>query len=191
MRSTASGIVKFAMGCCPILLATPLFAAGSGEAFHVPTVVYFQVFNFGLLLILLHLLLRKTVVSHFAARRQIYLEARSRAMAQREAAEQDRQMIAARLDKLTETAEQAVQEARDEAERLRQQALSEAQNMVRRLRDEAQRTIQYELQKSIHELREQLINEAIEQARGELATLEEVQRQALHKEFVEKIQVVQ
>ena len=84
-----------------------------------------------------------------------------------------------------------MQEARDEAERLRQQALSEAQNMVRRLRDEAQRTIQYELQKSIHELREQLINEAIEQARGELATLEEVQRQALHKEFVEKIQVVQ
>jgi F-type H+-transporting ATPase subunit b len=173
-----------------VLVSQSVNAAGGGDAHQIPSVIYYQALNFGILLIALHLWQRKAILKFFSQRHQTFLEARTRALHQKKEAEAKHADIRNRLNTLSGSVDETVDQARKEAEKLKESLVAEANEIASRLRQEAQKTAQFELEKAVHSLRESMIDEALERSRQQLENLGENDRLALQKEFVQKIQVV-
>jgi F-type H+-transporting ATPase subunit b len=152
--------------------------------------IFVQSFNLGFLLILLFVLLRKTVVAHFANRAAEYQLLVSRAETARIEAEKGRKAVKDRLTKLEAENTQVVSRARAEAEDLKTRMVQEAKAVALRMEQEAQRTVKAEVEKAKTELRRELLEKAINSSRQNLNNLSTGDQQKLQREFADKIQVV-
>ncbi len=169
-------------------------AAAAGHDAHgaIPwNSIFVQTFNISFLLILLTVILRKTVKAHFEHRARDYQLLVSRAETARIEAEKGKQAVKERLAKLEATSEQVVSQARSEAEELRGRMMSEAKTMAARLTQEAERTVKVEVEKAKAQMRKELLEKAITDARENLTkNMSSSEQQKLQREFAEKIQVV-
>ncbi len=178
------------------LVPTIAMAADGGHggghgAQEIPRVVWFQFLNFFLYVALLAYLLRKPLISFFTARAENFRQALLKAESARQEAEKQKHDIQKRLAKLQDAANENLQKARAEAEDLRKRIIGEAQDLAISLKTEAQRTAEIELQRAKFELREELLNQAVQSAKAILNTqIAETDQKRLQTEFVEKIQVV-
>lgn len=152
--------------------------------------IFVQGFNFGLLLVLLVVLLRKGVAAHFANRAKEYHALVSRAEAARLEAEKGRREVKERLGRLESENAQLVQRARAEAEELKSRMVQEAKTVALRMEQEAQRTVRGEVEKAKAELRSELLEKAISNSRQNMNKLSSGEQQKLQREFADKIQVV-
>jgi F-type H+-transporting ATPase subunit b len=162
------------------------------HAVHIPwKAIFVQGYNLGLLVLVLYIILRKTVVAHFAHRASEYQQLVSRAEAARQEAEKGRREIKQRLDKLESESAQVVTRARGEAEELKSRMVQEAKTVTLRMEQEAERTIKAEVEKAKAELRRELLEKAIHSSRENMKTgISSGEQQKLQREFADKIQVV-
>ncbi len=150
-----------------------------------------QAVNLGLLVLLLVYLTRKTVARIFRERKQMYLDLVEKADAAKNEAEKNRREIAQRLQELESTPEQAINQARVEAEEMHKKVLDDARELAKKTREESERAAQFELERAKIELREELLSTAVEAARKILRDqVGGPEQKKLQSEFVEKIQVV-
>lgn len=166
--------------------------SGAHEGQTIPwTSVGVQTFNFGLLLVVLFMLVRKSVAAHFENRAKEYAQLVERAETARRQAEKSHSEIKERLAKLEATAEQGARTARVEAEELKGRMITEAKTISSKLDVEARRSVEVELDKAKAELRRELLARALEASRDSFKTnLGSSEQKKLQNEFVEKIQVV-
>lgn len=167
-------------------------AAGGHGAHAIPwNSIFVQAFNFGLLLIVLFFLLRKSVAAHFENRAKEYAQLVERAETARKQAEKSHSEIKERLAKLESTAEQSVRTAQTEAEELKGRMITEAKSISDKLEVEAKRSVAVELDKAKAELRRELLARALDASRDSFKkNLGSTEQKKLQNEFVEKIQVV-
>jgi F-type H+-transporting ATPase subunit b len=148
-----------------VLIATLLvshqgLAAGGHGGDGIPNIVWFQFFNFGLLIALLYFLLRKPVKEFFANRHQDYQKAMNKAQEIRKEAEKLRDEIKVKIEKIEAEKVDTFEMAKKDAEELKAKILKEAEDMARQIREEARRSAENE----IHRAKEQLKMEILEQA---------------------------
>lgn len=167
-------------------------AAGAHDAHAIPWAsIGIQAFNFGFLVVLLFMLLRKAVSSHFENRAREYNQLVARAEDARRQAEKSHKEIKEKLSKLEDSAEQGLVTAKSEAEELKSRMITEAQALSVKLEQEAKRTVAVEVEKARTHLRHELLSQALEASRTSLKTsLSSTEQKKLQNEFVEKIQVV-
>lgn len=178
-----------------LLFSSILLAASPGGAHafdgSVPPIVFHQLVNVVLFVLLLYVLLRKKVAEVFKGRSADFHSALTKAQAAKQDAEARKKEIQDRLNKLESTAAEGLQTARTEAEALRKKILADAEELTQNLRTEAQRTAQFEIERAKAELREELLTHSIQAAKKVLAeNTNEADQKRLQSEFVEKIQVV-
>ena len=150
-----------------------------------------QAFNFGLLLVFLGWILRKTIAAHFAHRARDYRQLVERAETARRAAEQGHREIKERLDKLEAGAAESLVRAKAEAEELKGRMIADAKGFSQKLEQEAQRSVQVELEKAKAELRRELLQQALKTSGENLKSkLGSSEQKKLQSEFVDKMQVV-
>ncbi len=173
------------------ILAAPMvvFAAG-GEAHGegIPTVLWFQVINFAIFVGLLFYFLRKPIRNAFSTREQSYNQAVMRGETARKEAERKKQEIQERLAKLESTSAASIESARAESAALMQQIQKEAQELAQRLRNEASLSAGLEIERAKHELREELLTQAVALSKKVLEEkMAEPDQKRLQTEFVDKI----
>ena len=150
-----------------------------------------QAFNFGLLLVILFVLLRKAVKAHFAERASSYQELVDRAENARREAQRNHDEMKRRLEGLESSAQQNVAKARAEAEELRNRLMNEAKDLTQKMEEEAKRTTAIELDKAKALLRKDLLEKALTSSSEFLKKgLGTNEQKKLQNEFAEKIEVV-
>lgn len=154
-------------------------------------VIINQTINFTLVIVFLYFVAGKAISQHFSARKEGFNDLVKRAESAREEAEKSHREIKERLAKLESSATQNLEQAKSEAEELKQKIVSEAQVLSDRLKIEAKNTAQYELERAVNELRNEVLNTAIESAHKNLKEkVGDPDQKRLQGEFLEKIQVV-
>ena len=180
-----------------LLLLTALAQAGesahhaSGDPHAIPWgAIFVQTFNFALLIALGYFFLNKVIRAHFASRAQEYNQLVERAAAAKREAETAHHDIKTRLEKLESGAEEGLRRAQSEAAALKSKLMQEASNLSQKLETEAKRSVQIELEKAKSELRNDLLESALQASSVTLKTsLSSNEQKRLQNEFVEKIQV--
>ena len=158
---------------------------------HLPKEVIWQFVNFSLFVALLFFLLRKKVAAYFQEREAQFKQALLRAEHSRNEAEKQKNIIKQKLEKLEATAATDRAQAQKDAEELKLKIITEAKELVANLKKETERTADSEIQRAKLELRDELLNASIEQAKKILKEkVNEPDQKRLQDEFVEKIQVV-
>jgi len=154
--------------------------------------VTYQTINFVIMVAGLVYFLKDGVKKFFLEKKANYLNAAQKADAARKAAEDERMEIQAKLSKLESAADENLARARAEAMEMKKQLIAEADNMSRRIRDEAAHAAKFESERAKAQLREALIQESLEIARGQLSSkVTSDDHQRLQSEFLNNIQVVQ
>ncbi len=157
----------------------------------LPKDVIWQFVNFAIFIALLFFLLRKKVVAYFQEREANFKQALIKAEHARKEAEHQKSVIKEKLDKLEASAASDRALAQKDAEELKIKIITEAKELVANLKKETERSADSEIQRAKLELREELLNSAIEQAKKILKDkVNEPDQKRLQDEFVEKIQVV-
>ncbi len=157
----------------------------------VPREVFYQLLNFTIFVGLLFFFLRKKVVALFQEREANFKQALIKAEHARQAAENQKNMIKEKLQKLEAGARSDLEKANRDAEELKQKIMADAQEIILNLKKEAERTADSEIQRAKLELREELLSAALSQAKQILKDkVNEPDQKRLQNEFVEKIQVV-
>ncbi len=157
----------------------------------IPREVFWQFVNFFLFIALLIFLLRKKVVAYFQEREATFKQALIKVEHARKAAETQKNIIKEKLEKLEASAKSDLAQAQKDAEELKLKILSEARELVANMKKETERTAESEIQRAKLELRDELLNAAIDQAKKILTDkVNEPDQKRLQDEFVEKIQVV-
>ena len=150
-----------------------------------------QAINFCLFALLIVWIARHRVREFFQGRESSYRAALVKARAAKEEAEGKRREMQERLAKLEATANQALEQARTEANDLMARMTSETDALRKTLRADAERTLQIELDRAKAELREEMIAHAFAIAKKTLSEkIADTDQLRLQTEFVEKIQVV-
>jgi F-type H+-transporting ATPase subunit b len=176
------------------VLLVPLMAlAAGGDVSHdgIPASVWYQVINFTLFIGAGIYFLRKPIKNYFSNRESAFKQALVKAQAARQEAEQRKSEIQARLNQLQTTAEESIAKARAEAEALRDQIVRDASEISTKLREDAKATANAEIERARHELREDVLAQAVALSRKVLTEkMAEPDQKRLQTEFVDKIQVV-
>ena len=150
-----------------------------------------QVLNFSLFAMILIFVLRNKVRDLFVQRERDYTQFFREAEMKRDEAERHKLKIVQRLKTLEGEAEVASQKAQSEAEDLKNKIVSEAHSLSKRYLEEAERTAQYEFDKAVSELREELLSGALDGAESLLKERVDISTQRkLNGEFTKKIQLV-
>lgn len=150
-----------------------------------------QAFNFGLLIVLLAVLLRKAVKAHFAGRAQSYKDLVDRAENARREAQRNKDEMQKRLENLEASAQNNVAKARAEAEELRNRLMTEAKELTHKMEEETKRATAVELEKAKAHLRKDLLEKALAASNEFLKKgLGSSEQKKLQNEFAEKIEVV-
>ena len=171
--------------------STAWSAAGGGSHDGIPSVVWYQLLNFSIALIVLAALLRKRLASYFEAKKDDYLEAVKRVETAKADAARRQADVKERLSDLEGTSAESLERAKREAGELQQKIIQEAEAMAKNLREEARRTAEAESRRAVDTLRREVLQFSIQSARKNLqGQMKEQDQQRLQKEFVEKIQVV-
>lgn len=168
------------------------YAAAGGDHHGVPwKMVITQVFNFILVIALLTYLLRKKAKEHFKERVQEYHALITRAESAKVEAENNKKQITERLAKLEQTADSSIQQAKAEAQELKSKILEEANNLSKKLEEEARKTVDFEIQRAKEQLRRELLEESVEDARKAMKEgVQDPDLKRLQNEFVQRVQVV-
>jgi F-type H+-transporting ATPase subunit b len=175
-----------------LLSAAVADAAGKGHGDGVPwSTVSFQALNVGIIVIGLFILLRKAVQTFFAEKHTSYLAAAEKADNARKAAERERQELQDRLAKLESTSEESIARARAEAADMRKQLVSDSEAASKRIKEDAKATAELEVFKAKNLLRDYLIKQSLESARGQLQKVSPEDHQRLQSEFVSNVQGAQ
>ncbi|OQW47744.1 MAG: hypothetical protein A4S09_14395 [Proteobacteria bacterium SG_bin7] len=149
-----------------------------------------QIFNFLVFAGILFVLLRKPVINMFASRASNYHLAVNKASQALEEAKSRKHDIESKLTEMKRGHSESIANAKKEAETLRSNAVEEARAEARRMAEEAERTIRVELDKAKLELRNFMLQQAIQMADKDLGgQLDAHEQKRLQKEFVGKIQV--
>ena len=176
-----------------ILFLTPsiVLAAGGGSHDGIPSIVWLQVANFSIFASILGYIILKKVPPILAQKRENYFAEMKKATAQREAAEKDKADLLQRLEKLKATTDQSIQNAQTESKALKEKLVAEANEIAGRVRSEAVQSVRFEADRAKLELKDQIIEQAVDNAREILKSkMQESDQKRLQTEFVEKIQVV-
>lgn len=149
-----------------------------------------QIFNFLVFATILFFLLRKTVINMFANRASNYHLAVNKASQALEEAKSRKLEIESKLTEMKRGHRDSIAQAKKEAETLKLNALEEAKAEANRMAEEAERTIRVELDKAKSELRNFMLQQAVQMADKDLGgQLDDSEQKRLQKEFVGKIQV--
>lgn len=178
-----------------VLLASSVLAnaaGGHGGEHGIPwRMIGWQAFNVTLLFGVLTYFLRKAVVAHFQSRQSTYLDLVNKAEAARAEAQRNREELSAKIKDLEKNTKASLQKAQAEAEELKRRAMAEAEEISKRLKLETERAIHVEVEKAKEQLRLEVLQAALDQARDKLsANLNNSDQKRLQSEFVEKIQAV-
>lgn len=177
-----------------VLLAPAFAVAASGGAHHeggIPSAVWYQFVNFGLFVALLAFVLRKPIRTFFTSREQGFKQALVKAESAKREAEAKRREIQERLSKLESTSQNAIAEARAEAEALKAKIIRDAEELTRNMKEDTRRTAEIEIERAKAELRQELLSQSVAMARQMLNDkINEPDQKRLQTEFVDKIQVV-
>lgn len=151
-----------------LLFITSGLALAAGGARHgegVPTVVYWQAANLGILFVGLYFLVGKKATGFFANKKEEFLAASNKSKKIKQEAEQKVADIQARLQKLETTAAESIERARAESSDLKKQLISEAQALANRIKADASEAAKTESLRAQRELHKEVASEAIKQAR--------------------------
>jgi F-type H+-transporting ATPase subunit b len=184
-------ITRLSIYIAVLSLLSSLALAAEGAEAGIPAVVWYQVGNFALFVLILFFLLRKKVVLFFREREEAFRQAVLKAKATKEDADNRKRQIEERLSKLEASTSQSIEEARVEAENMHRQIVQEAKELSVRLQEDARRTADFEIQRAQVELRNELLTESLAAAKKVLGEkVVEADQKRLQTEFVDKIQVV-
>ncbi|MCB0341524.1 MAG: ATP synthase F0 subunit B [Pseudobdellovibrionaceae bacterium] len=172
------------------IVATPAWAASA----HIPfsELILPQLVNVVLVILGLTFLTKKFIGEHFKARREQFTTLVRRASSALDEANSKQRKVKDRLAKLEENAGLDLQRVQSEAEELKRQIINDAKDLGLRLETEAHRSAQYEVDRAIAHLREDLLDLSVSEAEAQLKkTVDGPAQKRFQSEFVEKIQVVQ
>lgn len=192
--------MKQFMTITTLILAAASVAFGAGAehggehgAIHIPTkLITYQAINVIIMFAALIYFTRAGVRKFFEEKRATYLSAAQKAESARRAAEEEHNQIQVRLSKLENTADESVSRARAEAADMKKQLIAEAEALSKRIREEAEQSARMEIQRAKNQLREALIRDSVEAAKGQLGTKVSAEDQKrLQSDFISNIQAVQ
>lgn len=171
--------------------STHAIASEAGAA-GVPTVVFYQVLNLGILIAMLTFFLKDKVRVYFASKRENYLKAASEAQEVKKRVEEQSRILREKIAKLDSTMEATVQKAEADALIFNQKLVDEARQQAEKLKKETEKTVEAEIHKAIDGLKSDVIDQAIVSSRELIRTqLKDSDQKRLQNEFVEKIRVVE
>lgn len=168
-----------------------VFAAGEGHGEGIPfqTIIY-QSINIVIVIAGLIYFLKKTVKDFFSERRSSFLTASQKAEVARKQAEREFSEISMKLNKLNATRDESLAKARAESVDLRKQIISDAEAAVKKLQQDTEQSLMVELSKAKRQLREELIREAIIQARAVMnSKVSQEDHRRLEGNFIENMRV--
>lgn len=172
-----------------LTFSTSVWASGGEE---IPYgLIFKQLFNLALLIVLLYFLLKNKVKEHFKGKHQSYNEFLVRAEKAKMEAENSHKEILKKINELEENKQATIKKAHSEAADLKRRTLEEARKLSEKLEHDARVTTENEIERAKEALREEMLERAVESARKALSEnvkTEDLQR--LQTQFVEKIQVV-
>lgn len=186
-------IIKLTLLLTASVTGPTVWAASGGHGDHgVPWgLIIPQIVNFSILVFLLVYLLRNKAKAHFQERSESYQALLTRAESAKKEAEANKKEISERLARLESTAEETVTRAKAEAADLKAKILEDAENLSRRLKEEAKRTADFEIQRAKEELRQDLLQQAVQDARQSMEKdVQDPDQKRLQNEFVQRVQVV-
>ncbi len=171
-----------------IAFAADAHGAHSNE---IPAMVKWQVFNLAVLAIILYKVGKTPIAEFFKARQTDYLKQAEKSKAMFQEAEKEYADIQQRLQTLTSTASESVEKAKRDADATRKQMVADAQATATRIKDEAQTTARLEDQKTTLKAKQDIVNQALAQARQVLTTdIASQDHQKLQSDFNKNIEAV-
>ena len=177
-----------------LLFASIVFASEShsahGEAGEIPKVVLFQAINVAIIMIAAIYLGRKKVVKYFEDKRALFIAAQEKAQGILKTAQQEHHEVKTRLDKLKITRAESLSKAKADANDIRSKIIEEAKMMAKKLREEAVLSSKIEIERAKIHLRDQLIKEAFDLSKRDLATkATQADQKKLQDDFISKVKV--
>tara|TARA_B100001248_G_scaffold262718_2_gene261469 strand:+ start:14547 stop:15080 length:534 start_codon:yes stop_codon:yes gene_type:complete len=147
-----------------LLFSDLLFAAGSASSEEVRNLVFTQVLNFSLYLLLLFFLLRNKVKSYYNNRQAAYQEAVEKAAALKREAEQNQKEIQAKIDDIKNNFENMIDKAVVKAEANRVEIVDTAKRNAANLKAETEKTYRSQVNDAIQKLKSDLLDASISNA---------------------------
>lgn len=144
--------------------------SGAHHEAGIPSVVYYQFLNFGVLLVALIFLTKSKVVDLFTSRRRAYEELLGESQKTLNAALDQRDEVANRLNKMKSNAQKDMENARAESLKEHELKIQEAKAQSLRLQKDIENHISGENMKLFEKLRVEHFNSAREQAEKNLQT---------------------
>ncbi len=176
-----------------LLLSDLAYGAGAGSPNDIPwSVIQAQVVNVTLTLGILIYLLKDTVRDLFAGRVDKFDEEFQKAQILKQQAEEKRNSIKDRLEKLKINAEQSIQDSHVQAQNNTKKLLAETDLASKKIITDSEGKVQNQLNKVVGELKLDLLKQSFEKAKNDISnSLGQPDLERLKEEFIKNIQVVQ
>ena len=179
------------------LISSFAFAAEHGgaeqglEGQTLKTIIY-QAVNIIIIFAALIYFMKKPLSDFFKNKRQAFMHEAEKASVAKKAAEVEQISLKNKLSILESTAAESASRARAEAADMKNAIIKEAQFLSEKIKNEASGAAKLEIEKAKSQLKEQMIKEAMELSRSQLA--QKVSREdhlRLQGEFLSNIQAVE
>ena len=147
-----------------------------------------QIFNFTVFMGILITLIKKPLRAHFANKNQAYEDLRSQSERARAEAEEKNKSVRAQIQEIESKSERNKDDALKDASSQKQKMIADAMAAAVKIQEEAEKMVQFELQRTISLLRQELVQQSAQLAEETLndKTDEDVLGR-LNEEFIEKI----
>lgn len=185
--------MRLVLALTTLLLANLVLAADAHGAHsnEIPGMVKWQVINLVILGAILYKFAKQPMVDFFKARQTEYLRQAEKSKALFQEAEKEYQDIKLRLETINRTADESVEKARKEADGVKKQIVSDAQASAARIKEDAQTTVKLEGQKTTTKAKNDIVLQALAQARQVLTTdIGGQDHQKLQSDFNKNIEAV-
>jgi F-type H+-transporting ATPase subunit b len=150
-----------------------------------PALLIAYLINFAVLVFLLRLFLYRPILNMLAERKARISEALAQADKVRQESDVQRAEYQRELEEARQAAQDAAKRAAEENDKRREEILAEAHKAADQIRAQAQQQIELERQQAMTEMRQQVVDLAVDLARkviGETVTVDEhAQRQLIQK----------
>lgn len=138
---------------------------GGEHAEGIPTVVYWQLLNIGMVIAGLIYYTKNQIKAHFIDRRKTFLALAEKSKAAKLAAEKQYLEIKHKIDLLDSTTDESIARARSEAADVKKNLIQEAQATAAKIKIETKEAAEIESQKAYRNLKQQTIRDSLELAR--------------------------
>ena len=178
-----------------IIITSVAFAEESGSEAHesgIPRIVFYQALNFFGLIVILFYLTKSKVKDFYFQRHKTLTAALTEAKRIREEAEKKHQEYTIKIQDLEKQADAVIEKIRLEGEQAKNRMIAEAKTLAQAIDLEAKRTASNEIEKAKAELYDEVLQQALDGARGILEkSIAANDQKRLQREFVDKIEAVQ